>query len=116
VRGVHCTLRPRPSPPRLNLGGALPWLVRREADEAVLQSDADEQLLIHIPFREVRPHGCPVCPPARVLLIWRRRAQTVKVKSITIKAPSDGTLALAKLVWLARLSRLSWRVARPCNS
>eukprot|EP01048_Picozoa_sp_COSAG05_P014729 COSAG05_NODE_1695_length_4263_cov_9.673391_2_plen_141_part_00 len=40
----------------------------READESVLQSDADEQLLIYIPFRE-----------------------TVKIQTITIRSPPDGS-------------------------
>jgi hypothetical protein len=40
---------PLPPPP-------LPLLLLAvsESDESVLESDADEQLLIHIPFREVR--------------------------------------------------------------
>ena len=42
--------------------------LRRESDDVVLESDADEQLLIYIPFRE-----------------------TVKISSIAIKSPSDGS-------------------------
>ena len=40
----------------------------READESVLMSDADEQLLIYIPFRE-----------------------TCKIQSISLRAPTDGS-------------------------
>ena len=50
----------------LALIAAMP--LRRESDDVVLESDADEQLLIYIPFRE-----------------------TVKISSISIKSPSDGS-------------------------